>query len=129
MDSRANTFNLLALSNHFPMSKKHRGRIQAQGGGTEKSESWSQNEPLSKADGLNLLDRLWNRLTKKERASREKQYEDARRFIQNVDGGVDAVKKKTFRNRKTKDERIDIEVLAGTAFILLLGIILFYVIF
>ena len=37
------------------MSKKHRGRIQAQGDCTEKSESWSQDEPLSKKDGLSLL--------------------------------------------------------------------------
>ena len=112
------------------MSKKHRGRIQAQGGGTEKSESCSQDEPLSKTDGLNLLDKLWNNLTKKERSIREKQYEDARRYIENVDGGIDAVKKKTFRNRKTKDVRIDIEVLAGRAFLLLLiGILLFYMIF
>lgn len=111
------------------MSKKHRGRIQAQGGGTEKSENWSQDEPLSKTEGLNLLNKLWKNLTKEERATRQKQYEDARRYIENVDGGIDAVKKKTFRNRKTKDVRIDIEVLAGTAFLLLLGVLLFYMIF
>ncbi|MGK0366830.1 MAG: hypothetical protein ACI85O_003907 [Saprospiraceae bacterium] len=40
------------------MSKKHRGRVQAQGGGLEKSESWSQDEPLSKEDGLSLLEKL-----------------------------------------------------------------------
>ncbi|MEZ4993537.1 MAG: hypothetical protein R2824_24150 [Saprospiraceae bacterium] len=112
------------------MSKKHRGRFQAQGGGTEKSESWSQDEPLSKADGLNLLEKLWNSLTEKERSTREKQYESARRFIENSGGGVDAIEKQSFRNRKTRDSRIDIEVLGGRAFILLLiGFILYYLIF
>lgn len=118
------------IAKSYPMSKKHRGRFQAQGGGTEKSESWSQDEPLSKADGLNLLEKLWNSLSKKERSSREKQYRDARRYIENVDGGIDAVKKKSFRNRDTKNVRIDIEVLGGTAFLfLLIGFLLYYMIF
>ncbi|MBK7874125.1 MAG: hypothetical protein IPJ74_27490 [Saprospiraceae bacterium] len=55
------------------MSKKHRGRIQAQGNGTEKSVSWSQDEPLTKAKGLSLLDDLEKQLTetkgKNERSS------------------------------------------------------------
>ena len=91
------------------MSKKHRGRIQAQGEGLEKSVSWAQDEPL----------------TKKELDRRKKPLEDAKRYIQNVKGGADAVKKKTFRNRKTKDTRIDIEILGGTAFISMVLIILF----
>lgn len=111
------------------MSKQHRGRIQAQGGGTEKSESWAQEEPLSKNQGLELLDRLWNGLDDKEQKLREKPYQDAKRYIENVEGGVDAMVKKTFRNRKTRDVRIDIEVLAGTAFVLLLGFLLFYIVF
>ncbi len=111
------------------MSKKHRGRIQAQGGGTEKSQSWSQDDPLTKKQGLSLLKSLWNSLTKKEKELRKKPYEDAQRYIENVNGGIDAVKKKTFRNRKTKDVRIDIEVLAGSAFLLLLGIFVYFMLF
>ena len=38
--------------------KPHRGRIQAQGGGLEKSESWSQDKPLSAKQGLSLLARF-----------------------------------------------------------------------
>ncbi|MEL7421713.1 MAG: hypothetical protein AAFN81_01925 [Bacteroidota bacterium] len=109
------------------MSKKHRGRIQAQGDGLEKSESWSQDDPLTKEEGLSLLKRLWNSLTKKEKEAREKPYNDATRYIENVDRGLDATVKKTFRNRKTKDVRIDIEVLAGRAFLLALGIFLIYI--
>lgn len=107
------------------MSKKHRGRIQAQGGGTEKSESWSQDEPLSKKDGLNLLGILKSRMNKKELELRERQFDDAERYIENVEGGLDALKKKTFRNRKTKDVRVDIEILSGTAFILFVGFFLY----
>lgn len=47
------------------MSQKHRGRIQAQGNGLELSESWSQDEPLTKEKGLDLLERLKLRLNKK----------------------------------------------------------------
>ena len=113
------------------MSKKHRGRIQAQGGHPkiEKSESWAQDEPLTKKKGLQLLERLWSKLSKKEKAEREKPYQDARRYIQNVKGGLDAIKKKTFRNRKTRDVRIDIEILAGTAFIMLLAFLLYCTVF
>lgn len=108
------------------MAKQHRGRVQAQGGGTEKSESWAQDEPLSKADGLSLLNKLWMKLTKKEKAQREKQYESAQRYVENVNGGIDAIVKKTFRNRKTKDVRIDIEVLGGTAFLTILLLIIYH---
>lgn len=105
------------------MSNKHRGRVQAQGGGLEKSESWSQDEPLTKAEGLSLLDKLKQQLTKKELKEREKQFQEAERYINNTRGGIDAVKKKSFRNRKTRDVRVDIEILAGTAFALILFLI------
>lgn len=49
------------------MTKQHRGRVQAQGDGLEKSEPWAQDEPLSKRDGLSLLSKLWSKLTKKEK--------------------------------------------------------------
>lgn len=111
------------------MSKKHRGRIQAQGGGTEKSESWAQDEPLSKEDGLSLLEKLKSRMTKKELQLRERQFDDAERYIENAEGGLDAVKKKTFRNRKTKDVRVDIEILSGIAFLSIVGFFLYLFIF
>jgi hypothetical protein len=111
------------------MSKKHRGRFQAQGGGTEKSESWSQDEPLSKEEGYALLEKLKNSLTDKELSLREKQFDDAQRYVENVNGGIDATIKKTFRNRKTKDVRVDIEVLAGRAFISIVLIFVFWYLF
>ena len=90
--------------------KTNRGRIQAQGDGLEESESWHQEEPLSKKDGLSLLDRLRNKLSPKDRKLREKQFDDAERFIRGAEGGVDAPIRQTFQNYKTKDTRVDIEV-------------------
>lgn len=98
------------------MLKKHRGRFQAQGSGTEKSVSWAQDDPLTKGDGLKLLDELEMQLTQKERKLREKQLEAARRFVENAQG-VDAPRNKTFRNFKEKNVRIDIEINGGTAFV------------
>ena len=102
------------------MAKPHRGRIQAQGGGTEESESWSQDEPLTKKAGLALLERLKRRLRPAERRARAKPFADARRFIENGKGGVDAPLGKTFSDRRRRAIRVDIEVLAGTAFLLLI---------
>ena len=104
--------------------KAHRGRIQAQGGGLEASESWHQEEPLTKQKGLSLLQRLKNRLSPKDQELRIKQFEDAERFIKGVDGGVDAPIRRTFQNYKTRDIRVDIEVWSGRAFITIIILII-----
>jgi hypothetical protein len=44
---------------------KHRGRIQAQGENLEASESWAQNEPLTKNAGLKLLEKPKKQNSKK----------------------------------------------------------------
>ena len=95
----------------------HRGRLQAQGGGIEESESWAQEEPLTKQQGLSLLRRLRERLRPGDRELRERPFEEAERFIEQSEGGVDAPVRRSFRNRKTRDVRVDIEVWGGTAFI------------
>jgi len=107
--------------------KKHRGRIQAQGGELEKSAKWAQDEPLTKSEGLALLSELKSKLSKKEFQDRADQFAEAERYIQNIQGGADAVKKKSFRNRKTQNIRVDIEILAGTAFIAIALFVLFIV--
>lgn len=109
------------------MTKPHRGRIQAQGENLEESVTWAQDEPLSKKDGLNLLELLKSKLSKKELKVREKQFEQAKRFIENVQNGESAPSNLTFRNRKTTHERVDIEIWSGIAFgiFLLLFIIWF----
>ncbi len=113
---------LLSWVKNKIMSKKikNRGRIQAQGGKdkTEKSVSWNQDEPLSKKDGLALLEKLKSKLTKNELTERERPLYQAKRYIQNANG-IDAPRSKTFLNRKTKDARIDIEVKSRTALFVL----------
>lgn len=109
------------------MSKKHRGRIQAQGEGLEKSVSWAQDEPLTREEGLNLLERLIKMLTRQEFERREKPFEEAKRYIEGVQGGADAVKKKSFRNLRSRDARVDIEILSGKAFVSVAILILLFV--
>ena len=51
--------------------EEHRGRIQAQGGGTEKAVSWTQTFSPSRTQGLMTVIILENKLTKKERKDKE----------------------------------------------------------
>ncbi len=97
----------------------HRGRIQAQGNSVEKSENWSQDNPLTSTNGLELLGDLKLQLSKREIEEREYGLYKAKAFIETAaeNGGVDAPMKKSFKTPKTKDIRIDIEVLGGTAFV------------
>jgi hypothetical protein len=100
----------------------HRGRIQAQGANpkVEISQAWAQATPLTVADGLTKLDIVWNSLTASQQKERTQAYSSARTFIQNAakSGGVAAPVSKTFQDPQRKDPtaRIDIEVIAGTAF-------------
>ncbi|MBL7792173.1 MAG: hypothetical protein JNK77_07610 [Saprospiraceae bacterium] len=104
--------------------KKHRGRIQAQGGGLETSETWNQDEPLTKQEGRGLLARLKSKLTPEEREQRRKSFEDAERFIDGARGGLDAPQRRSFLSTQGKGLRVDIEIWGGTAFIALIILIL-----
>lgn len=97
----------------------HRGRIQAQGGGFEDSESWSQEDPPTSDEGLTFLQRLIAKIPKPEFLKREKEFGKAEKFIKQAgdNSGVDAKVSKTFKVKGTKDVRVDIEVLKGTAFV------------
>ena len=99
--------------------KKHRGRIQAQGGGIEESESWAKDSPLTVSEALNYLENLKDKLSKTEYELRAKEFEKAEKFIRQAgeNGGVDAKVSKTYKVKGTKDIRIDIEVISGTAFV------------
>ena len=98
---------------------KHRGRLQAQGENLEESEIWAQEEPPTKTDGLNMLQKLMNKLSKKDREIRQKPYKKAVRFIENAaeKGGLDATVFKSFYVKDTQKERLDIEVRQGIAFV------------
>ena len=97
--------------------EQHRGRIQAQGGGLEKSASWAQKTPLTLSQGLALLTSLEAQLTLKERKQRELGLIQAKRFMINaaIFGGIGPTSK-TFPGRGNPI-RIDIEVNSGLAFI------------
>jgi hypothetical protein len=97
----------------------NRGRIQAQGGGTEKSESWALNTDHYKNMGIASVDNLEGQLTNPELTLRTNALQQCRnRILSTPSYGVSAQMKKSyyddFRNRKI---RVDIEVNAGVAFI------------
>ena len=97
----------------------NRGRIQAQGGGCEKSESWALNTDHYKHMGITSVDDLQGQLTNFELLLRTNALQQCRdRILSTPSYGVSAQMKKSyyddFRNRKI---RVDIEVNAGVAFI------------
>lgn len=95
----------------------HRGRIQAQGGGTEKSKSWVRRHPPTVGDMLRMADSLESQLTNRERKDREQPLEQLRRFILSAGagGGVAAPVSKSWLKRGSRDVRIDLEVIKGMA--------------
>jgi hypothetical protein len=98
------------------MTKPNRGRLQAQSDALEESEAWAQDEPPSWQKGLHLLKKLEEKLSKKERGKREKQFRQAERFIRNAGNGrgVGSPLKISFENEDYDDgTRVDIEVPAG----------------
>jgi hypothetical protein len=97
----------------------HRGRIQAQGNGLEESESWAQDKPPTVSEGLNILQRLREKITKSQLLERITEFLKAEKIIEQAgkNGGVDAKVSKTFKKKGTKDVRVDIEVIRGTAFV------------
>src|SRR5438067_13835121 len=76
----------------------HRGRVQAQGGGTEKSVPSAQDTPPTASDLLRLVESLWAQLTRAERLVRQEAYEQIREYIQTRPGhgGLHAQVTKTF---------------------------------
>lgn len=98
---------------------KHTGRIQAQGTELEESESWAQETPPTKEEGLSMLQKLMNKLSEKDRKIREKASENAAKWIENVvnTNGIDSPANLTFRAEGFVKERIDIEVKKGKAFV------------
>jgi len=96
---------------------EHRGRIQAQGGNTEKSEPWAQASPPTENDMLHLTDDLEAQLDPREKRDREQPLTQLRRFIHSAaqGGGVAAPVSKSWYKRGSQDIRIDLEVIKGMA--------------
>lgn len=95
----------------------HRGRFQAQGQGTEKSEPWASMLIPTKVLGIELVDSLQLQLTRRELRIRVKQLQKARDFVNSAPiQGYEAVISKQYRNFEFNDVRIDVEIWAGVAF-------------
>jgi hypothetical protein len=98
---------------------ENRGRIQAQGKNLEESEAWSQESPPTVDDGLEMLTKLKEKIPKQEFKIRENAFKKAERFIKNASesNGIDAPSNVSFRAEGYIQERVDIEVKKGKAFI------------
>lgn len=94
-----------------------RGRIQAQGGGLERSVPWAQNSPPTVTQGLTMVSELKAQLSAKQLAERSSAFIRAERFIKNAGPYGVMPTKQTFLERGTKDIRVDIEVQSGQAFV------------
>lgn len=104
-----------AIREELPL---YRGRIQAQGGGLEKSVPWAQKTPPTVAQGLSMLNDLKMLLSKKELNDRARSFDRAERFIINAGNGGGALPPgASFLMLGTKDVRVDIEIQSGVAFV------------
>ena len=92
------TYYLSGLALLVHNDRANRGRIQAQGGGTEKSVRWAQHSPPTRAEGHAMLDTLEGKLMSSELADRAELLQRARRRIDSTaeSGGADAPVSKTF---------------------------------
>lgn len=97
----------------------NRGRVQAQGNGTEKSESWAASCDFTKDMGLAKLDSLESSLTTPELSLRRLAIQQARDRVKSApDYGISAIMKKSYYDDKTKRAiRIDVEINARTSFV------------
>lgn len=99
--------------------KRHRGRFQAQGNGTEKSVPWTLVSPITKSHANSNLAKLKEKLTPTELAVRQQCFEKAYEFVRrSPSGGISAFFKHSCVPFPPKrDIRVDIDVLSGIAFI------------
>lgn len=97
----------------------HRGRIQAQGEDLEESESWATDTPPTWQEGIEMINKLENKIPKKEAELRKEAFEKAKNFVTQAgqNGGVNAVVQKTIMVKNSEEARVDIEVRKGKAFI------------
>jgi hypothetical protein len=95
---------------------RHRGRVQAQGGGAEESEKWEQNEPPTESEMLGKSDSLEAKLTRSQANDRAEPFERLRDFMRRAvkHGGVGPTTK-SFRKKGSRDIRVDLEVIKGLA--------------
>lgn len=99
--------------------KSHRGRFQAQGDGTEKSVPWTLVSPITKSHANSNIAKLKEKLTPAEFVVRQQCFVKAYEFVDRVPAnGISAFFKHSCAPFPPyKDIRVDIDILAGIAFI------------
>lgn len=94
---------------------QHRGRIQAQGGDTNKSVAWAQTTPPTLSEMLSFDALLNKQLTPREQKERDEPLKKLRDFLHRAAaaGGIYAPVSRHFYARGGGDIRIDLEVQKG----------------
>jgi hypothetical protein len=96
----------------------NRGRLQAQGGTTEKSSPWATPDDITKVIGINHLNDLTGQLTQNELSERVNAINKVRNIITNAPTyGLSPMKKSYPNSIHNREVRIDIEIHKGVAFI------------
>ena len=100
-------------------NKSTGGAIQAQGGGYQDSEPWSQTYPPTVSDGLSMLDALVARMPRRERNKRKIAIVRASTWIVRVGaaGGVGPPGRSFLEPGARQGERIDVQINKGIAFV------------
>ncbi len=92
-------------------------RVQAQGGGLEKSEVINRKRPIRASEAIAALRTLKASLRKSELKQRDEAFQKAERWIRRVEagGGIGPIGSKPFTNRgvRAKDARVDVEIIRG----------------
>ncbi|WP_251936879.1 RHS repeat-associated core domain-containing protein [Streptococcus sp. Marseille-Q0941] len=93
---------------------KNRGSVQAQGTHLEESVSWDTDKPVTVKDVQDKLEELKRKLSKRDLKDREDAFKKAKNFIENGNScnGLDAPISKTFMVKRTKHERVNIEIIS-----------------
>ncbi|ULQ51701.1 hypothetical protein [Flavihumibacter fluvii] len=96
----------------------NRGRFQAQGNGVQKSSAWTTDNTIYKHDGHIHINNVEGQLTNPELAERNLALQKARNFVNAAPNEGVTPLKKTFKNSPLhRSVRVDVEVIAGFAFV------------
>jgi hypothetical protein len=99
----------------------HRGRIQVQGGGLERSFPWARPTPMTKVEALAGMVGLRGMLSRTELSLLDEAFADATAFITRTLHTCPPQLIRPFQNRAVRqqngEERVDIEIRTGTAFV------------
>ncbi|MCC6411485.1 MAG: hypothetical protein IT270_07485 [Saprospiraceae bacterium] len=109
------------LLNYTLSAQNHRVRIQVQGDdiGSGISLTWEKDFIMTKQEGVELLNKLWDQLSPSQKKEREDAYTRARNYISDspVRGRSDQGSKSFQQdNRRISNARIDVEINRGAAF-------------